>query len=160
MGYDIENDDVTEIFGRFKDLEIDEFSDIESLYNSAVNILISGGVIGWAQDRAEFGPRALGNRSILADPSKKEAQLYVNKSVKFREPFRPFAPAILEEELDNYFYTDELNAKIYENHPLYFMLMILKAKPLAHEKLPACIHVDGTSRVQIVSKKTNPKFYF
>ena len=158
LGYDISDDNVKDILIKYPNYNYKEFSSIDQLYQVAVQSLINENVIGWAQDRAEFGPRALGTRSILADPSKKESQLFVNKTVKFREPFRPFAPAVLEEYLDDLFETEEIQTK-YKNNPLNYMLTTLPVKKLAYTLIPACIHVDGTSRVQVVTKNINPKFY-
>ncbi len=100
--------------------------------------------------RSEFGPRALGNRSILANPARPEMKDILNERIKHREAFRPFAPACLVENAAEYFDL-EVEAP--------YMLLIAQARPLAHEKIPAAVHADGTSRVQTVSREGHPDFY-
>lgn len=109
-------------------------------------LLVDGKIIGLFQGRMEFGPRALGARSILADPRKKEMKDKVNNSVKFREWWRPFAPSILEE-----YYFDYLDAK----HLSPFMILSFPVKKDKRDKIPAVIHVDGSTRPQSVNKKIN-----
>ena len=106
-----------------------------------------GKVIGFYSGHSEYGPRALGNRSILADPRRKNMRNYINKHVKHRELFRPFAPAVLQEDSKKFFGI--------ENSP--YMLRV--SKTIRHKKIPAVVHVDKTARVQTVSKKNNSKFY-
>jgi carbamoyltransferase len=120
----------------------------------AAQLLYKGCIIGWFQDRMEFGPRALGNRSILASPTDKNVKELINKKVKFREEFRPFAPAVLKEHAEEYF-------TIYQaGHLLYpYMLCTVTTKPNMVEKIPAVVHVDGTARIQVVEEATNPKFW-
>ena len=118
-------------------------------YNSkyVAKVLSHGKVIGFYSGSSEYGPRALGNRSILADPRRKNMRNYINKHVKHRELFRPFAPAILQEDSKSFFGI--------ENSP--YMLRV--SKTIRHQKIPAVVHVDKTARVQTVSKKNNSKFY-
>jgi carbamoyltransferase len=98
----------------------------------------------------EWGPRALGNRSIVVDPRRPEMKDILNKRVKHREPFRPFAPSVLEE------YTGEY----YEHsYPSPFMLLAYKVRPEKRSEIPAPTHVDGTGRLQTVSQKTNPLYW-
>jgi carbamoyltransferase len=111
-----------------------------------------GHLIGWFQDRMEFTHRALGNRSILADPRKLEMQLKVNTAVKYRETFRPFAPAVLEESASKIF-------KIDKKTKVPFMEKAVLVRNSWRKKIPAVVHVDGTARVQTVNKKFNPSFY-
>lgn len=112
--------------------------------------IANGKIVGWFQGRMEWGPRALGNRSILADPRRNEMKDVLNKRIKNRESFRPFAPSILEEKAGDYF----------ENaHPSPFMLFTYKVKPDKRNIIPACVHIDGTARLQTVSKKTNPRYW-
>lgn len=125
----------------------------EKLINLAVDALLSGKVIGWFQGRAEWGPRALGNRSILADPRLEKMKDIVNIKIKFREPFRPFAPSVLAEKAAEYF---EMG-KTTKSHPLKFMLYTLPAKK--RDLIPAVTHIDGTSRIQAVDQETNPLYY-
>jgi carbamoyltransferase len=115
------------------------------LLSETAKRLADGKVIGWFQGRAEFGPRALGSRSILADPRNPEMRDKINQMVKKRESFRPFAPVILEEKCTTYF---ELE------HPSPFMLETCSVKPF-HD-LPAITHVDGSARVQTVNRRDNP----
>ena len=107
-------------------------------------------VIGWFQDRIEFGDRALGNRSILADPRNAKMKKIVNEKIKYREIFRPFAPAILKEEVKKFFYEPN------ESKYMETALLIKKEK---RKFIPAVTHKDGTARLQTVDKKFNPKFY-
>ena len=115
-------------------------------------LLAAGKVIGWIQGRSEFGPRALGNRSILADPRPPENKDIVNRMVKKREAYRPFAPAVKEERAGVYFETDG-------NSPLAYMTLVLRVRDGARQTLGAVTHVDGTARVQSVSRRTNPMFW-
>ncbi len=116
----------------------------------AAELLAAGQVIAWVQGGSEFGPRALGNRSILADPRGAKMKDHVNERVKHRQGFRPFAPAVLAERAAEYF----------EGHTHSpFMLLAQGVKPEMRERIPAVTHVDGTARVQTVHKETNPRFY-
>lgn len=116
----------------------------------AAELLAKGQIIGWYQGRAEFGPRALGNRSILADPSRAKMKEEINARVKFREEFRPFAPAVIEERAFDIF-------KI--NEPSPFMTVACDVHDAWKTKLPATTHVNGTARVQTVHKDANPRFH-
>lgn len=107
-------------------------------------------VIGWFQDRSEFGPRALGNRSLIADPRKAEMKDILNSRVKHRQPFRPFAPIVLYERMQDIFEGEE-------DSP--FMLIAKNVRPEWRDKIPAIVHVDGTARVQTVRESTNPMLY-
>jgi len=113
-------------------------------------LLADGKILGWFQGRLEFGPRALGNRSILVDPRRAEMKDILNHRVKHREPFRPFAPAILEERCGEYFDSA---------HPSPFMLLVYNVKPEKRSVIPAITHVDGTGRVQTVSRSQNPIYH-
>lgn len=116
----------------------------------AAALLADGKTVGWVQGRAEFGPRALGNRSILADPRRRDAKELLNSRIKFREEFRPFAPSILNEFGDTYF--DD-----YQESP--YMERALRFKRDMREKVPGVVHVDGTGRLQTVKREWNPKYY-
>jgi carbamoyltransferase len=113
-------------------------------------ILADGNVIGWFQDRSEFGPRALGNRSIIADPRTPEMKDILNSRVKHRQPFRPFAPIVLEERADEIFLGPG-------DSP--YMLMAKQVHPDWKDKIPAVVHVDDTARVQTVNETANPRLY-
>jgi len=115
----------------------------------AARLIANGKVIGWFQGRSEVGPRALGNRSILADPRRSDIQEYLNKRIKHREWFRPFAPSVLKENVKEYF-------KFNDTSP--FMLFSFPAIPERQTEIPGVIHADGTARIQTVTKKNNPLF--
>jgi len=117
---------------------------------TGAELLASGNIIGLFQGRMEFGPRALGNRSIIADPRNPRMKDKVNDSVKYRENWRPFAPSILEEYYDEYFDTKFSSP---------FMILSFPVKKEKKDLIPSAIHVDGTARPQSVSKKVNP-FYW
>lgn len=116
----------------------------------AAELLSQGRVIGWLQGRMEFGQRALGARSILADPRQADMKEIINAKVKFREPFRPFAPSVLEERVNEFFHCD---------HSAPFMTEIYAVRAEKKAVLPAVTHVDGTARVQTVCKSENPIFW-
>jgi carbamoyltransferase len=116
----------------------------------AADLIADGKVVGWFQGRMEFGPRALGNRSILADPRKAEMKDILNARVKHREPFRPFAPVILAERTGDYFEKD---------YPSPFMLLVYNVREEKRAEVPAITHVDGTGRLQTVSADENAAYY-
>jgi carbamoyltransferase len=112
--------------------------------------LSDGKITGWFQGRMEFGPRALGNRSILADPRRPEMKDILNARIKHREPFRPFAPSILEEATGDYFD---------QSHPSPFMTLTYNVRPEKLDEIPAPTHVDGTGRLQTVRRDQNQRYY-
>jgi carbamoyltransferase len=120
------------------------------LYDYVSNRLINAGVIGWFSGRAEFGPRALGARSILADPRRLDAKDLLNAKIKRRESFRPFAPSILKEYVDEYFEVNDV---------VPFMEKVFPIKPEKHASIPAVTHVDGTGRLQSVDQHVSPRYY-
>ena len=109
-------------------------------------------IIGWFQDRAEWGPRALGNRSILADPRKDNIKDIINEKIKKRENFRPFAPIVMKDEAFKFFEMDQ-------NKDIPYMNEVLLAKPITKKLYPGIVHADGTSRVQTVDTVNNKKIY-
>jgi carbamoyltransferase len=131
------------------------FDQEDQLIAFVVDQLQSGKVVGWSQGRFEWGPRALGSRSILADPRRADMKDIVNVKIKFREPFRPFAPSILADRAEEYF---EL-PRAAEHYPARFMLYVVDVKGDKREILPAITHVDGTGRLQTVRKEVSPKYY-
>ena len=131
------------------DIKFEEFEEPE-LLNLVTDCLISGGVVGWFQGRAEFGPRALGNRSILVDPRRADAKDLLNQKIKRRESFRPFAPSILAEYVSEYFEIDD---------SVPFMEKVFPIKKEKYHEIPAVTHVDGTGRLQTVSFADNPRYY-
>ena len=130
-----------------------KFIKTKNLYEDVSELLSNNNLIGWFQGRSEFGQRALGNRSILADPRRSNIKDIVNKSIKYRENFRPFAPAILDSYLDEYF---EISL---DEKDFYFMEKTKKFRNSVINKVKGVVHKDGTGRVQTVSKKSNLKFY-
>ncbi len=145
---------------KFSDNEIEEYLKSENinykkyndeeLNNKVTDCLINAGVVGWFQGRAEFGPRALGNRSIIADPTRDDAKEILNLKIKRREPFRPFAPSILKDYVKDYF-------EIVDNVP--FMEKVFQIKKEKRSLLAAVTHVDGSGRLQTVDKNINSKYY-
>jgi carbamoyltransferase len=135
--------------------EFIEISKPENIVEECSQLLADGNVIGWVQGRSEFGPRALGNRSILADPRPSENKNIINRMIKTREDYRPFAPAILEESAREYFEIPEQ----YGANMFSFMNMVLKVRREKQKSLGAVTHVDGSARVQTVSSTTNRLFY-
>jgi carbamoyltransferase len=130
-----------------------EYERADDIVGRTARLLADGRVVGWAQGSSEFGPRALGNRSILADPRPAGNRELINRMVKKREAFRPFAPAVLEEFVDEYF---ELPRKQLR---LPFMIFVVRVRPEKRSLLGATTHVDGSARVQTVSRSTNPRFW-
>ena len=127
----------------------------QELIGKVANFLAEGKVVGWFDGRAEWGPRALGHRSILADPRKEEMKDIVNTKIKFREPYRPFAPSVLVEEAEEYF--DMPNSQIH--YPARYMLFVSKVKEDKRKKIPAITHVDGSARPQLVFRDESPHYY-
>ncbi len=134
----------------------DEIHDTDKLAVLATEDLLQGKVLGLSQGRFEWGPRALGNRSIIADPRNEAMKSVVNEKIKFREPFRPFAPAILEERAGEFF--DDIE-DVEDNYPLRFMLTVYKTRQEKKADLQAVSHEDGTGRVQTVRKELNPLYH-
>lgn len=152
---------MTSCFGsKFSDDEIEEYLKVEgvtysklndeALFDKVSDCLINAGVVGWFQGRAEFGPRALGHRSILADPTRDDAKELLNLKIKRREPFRPFAPSILKEYVSEYF-------EKFDEVP--FMEKVFQIKQEKRSKLAAVTHVDGSGRLQTVDKAVEPRYY-
>jgi carbamoyltransferase len=129
------------------------YEKIDTIAETTADLLAQGHVIGWVQGRTEFGPRALGNRSILADPRPEENREIINSMVKMREAYRPFAPAVLEEFAHAYY---ELPDGVQE---MPYMIYVVNVKSEAQQTLGAVTHTDGTARIQTVSKATNPLFW-
>jgi carbamoyltransferase len=131
------------------------FDDDDKLLDLAVERLQQGNVIGWFQGRFEWGPRALGNRSILADARNPNMKDIVNTKIKFREPYRPFAPSVLAERTEEFF---ELPNAM-EHYPARYMLYVVPVRPSKHSVLPAITHVDGTGRLQTVFEDASPRYH-
>lgn len=133
-----------------RQLRYQEFPSYELLCKYTAERIAEGKVVGWFQGRMEWGPRALGNRSIVVDPRRPEMKDILNSRIKHREPFRPFAPSILEERVGEYFD---------QTYPSPFMLMTYRVKPDKQSIIPAPTHVDGTGRLQTVGKEQNPLYW-
>tara|TARA_Y100001936_G_C16084705_1_gene680749 strand:+ start:199 stop:1926 length:1728 start_codon:yes stop_codon:yes gene_type:complete len=145
LGSKFTNDEIKEKLEQFSV----QYKFSENIYEETASALKNGKIIGWFQGSAEFGPRALGNRSILTSPFPKSMKDYLNSRVKFREEFRPFAPAILYEHTKEYFLLDQESPH---------MLIAVKVKENKIDKIPAVVHIDNTARVQTVTKENNLKF--
>lgn len=120
------------------------------LTQAAAQAIADGKIVGWFQGRMEFGPRALGNRSIVVDPRRGDMKDILNARIKKREPFRPFAPSVLEEQVGEYFE---------QTHPSPAMLMVYQVKAEKRSVIPAVTHVDGSGRLQTVSSRDNPLYH-
>ena len=145
----------TEEFLRAENIPYTRMKDEDAVLDRVVDALESGAVVGWFQGRGEWGPRALGHRSIVADPRKPGMKDVVNTKIKFREPFRPFAPSVLVERASEIF---ELAAA--ERHmPARYMLYVVDVKTEHRERVAATTHVDGTARLQTVDREVSPLYY-
>ena len=142
-------------FLRDSNIPFERFDDEEKLVGRVVDALQAGKVVGWSQGRFEWGPRALGHRSILADPRRPDMKDIVNTKIKFREPYRPFAPSVLVERAGEYFQLDDPAG----HYPARFMLYVVDVNPDKQHLLPATTHVDGTSRPQTVHRNVSPRYY-
>jgi carbamoyltransferase len=127
-----------------------EFLDDSALYERTVAAMLAGKIVGWFQGKMEFGARALGNRSLIADPRRTDMRDIINLRIKFREKFRPFAPSILEEQVDEWFEIDE---------PTPYMEKVFPIRAEKRALIPSVTHVDGSGRLQTVSKATNPRYH-
>ncbi len=141
-----------EIEKAIKDSKVDykRFDSDEETIELTAEMLANGAVIGWFQGRTEFGPRALGNRSVLVHPGRPDAKDLINAKIKRRESFRPFAPSILREYVNEYFEQED---------DVYFMEKVFMIRPEKRNGLPAVTHVDGSGRLQTVHKDVSPKYY-
>ena len=136
-------------------VEYRRLDDEEALARAMASDLVAGKVISVARGRFEWGPRALGNRSILADPRREDMKEIVNTKIKFREPFRPFAPAILEERAADYYELSDADS----SYPLRYMLAVYKARKDKQAAIPAVTHTGGTGRLQTVRREWNPLYH-
>ena len=134
-----------------KSYKIEYFENFTELSKKAAEVISEKNIIFWFQDAMEWGPRALGNRSILANPTSKNIKNFINKKIKKRENFRPFAPAVLEEYASQFFDMHD--------HLSPYMNVVFRAKKETLKSLPEIVHADDTARVQTVSEKDNKKFY-
>jgi carbamoyltransferase len=125
-------------------------ADEGELVRQTAQAIADGKVVGWFQGRMEWGPRALGNRSILADPRRADMKDILNAKIKRRESFRPFAPSVLREAVSEWFEQDD---------DVPFMMEVFQIRPKHRELVPAVTHVDGSGRLQTVHKETNPRYH-
>lgn len=155
-GPSFSNDEILgSIENRRKDLsdqkcDIALLHDETTLYDKTADAILAGSVVGWFQGRMEWGPRALGNRSIVCDPRRSDMKDILNLKIKRRESFRPFAPSILREAVDEWFEEDD---------DVPFMMKVFQIREEKRSQIPAVTHVDGSGRLQTVSKETNPRYY-
>ena len=129
-----------------------EYSNEDDMTESVISALTAQKIVGWFQGRFEWGPRALGNRSILADPRNSQMKDTLNLKIKFREPFRPFAPSVLSEGVDKLFNSNNIAAQ----YPSRFMLYTI---PIENNSIAAATHVNSTARLQVIHRETNPLYY-
>jgi len=137
-----------------RDVTAQRYDDVDELLSVAAERLAAGEVVAWAQGRLEFGPRALGNRSILGDPRDAKMRDHINELIKQREEFRPFAPAVVSESASEYFEIEEGKERYYPH-----MLFVAQTRPKYRDQLGAVTHVDGSARLQTVDKEENPRFW-
>jgi carbamoyltransferase len=136
--------------GAWGEVRIESLRDENRLANETAEAIARGDVVGWYQGRSEWGPRALGNRSILADPRRADMKDVLNSKIKRRESFRPFAPSVLEERTGEWFTID---------YPDPFMIKVYPIRPEKRPLVPAVTHVDGTGRLQTVARSSNPRYW-
>jgi carbamoyltransferase len=136
--------------GVWGEIRVESVIDEEHLASETAAAIARGEVVGWYQGRSEWGPRALGARSILADPRRSDMKDLLNLKIKRRESFRPFAPSVLEERVSDWFSID---------YPDPFMIKVYPIRPQQRHRIPAVTHVDGTGRLQTVSRRTNPRYW-
>ena len=148
LAKEFSNDEIEKTLQSYKINYVKE----ENIAKTVAEYIAKGYIIGWFQGRMEYGERALGNRSILADPRNEKMKDIINASIKFREGFRPFAPAILKEEVTDFF-------DIPENINVPYMEQVYPIKENMKSKIPAVAHADGTGRLQMVDKNINSRFY-
>ena len=139
-----------EAFLKSEGVEYIRYESDAELYDVVSDALVDGKVIGWFNGRAEFGPRALGGRSIIVDPRRADAKDLLNSKIKRRESFRPFAPSILSEHVKDWFELDE---------PVLFMEKVFPIRPERHDEIPAVTHVDGSGRLQSVYADATPRYH-
>ncbi|HXX02840.1 MAG TPA: carbamoyltransferase C-terminal domain-containing protein [Xanthobacteraceae bacterium] len=150
LGADYSERDLHELMDRRLVRLVTKTAVSDDVCADTARLLSQGRIVGWFQGRSEFGPRALGNRSILADPRKADMKDHLNRRVKHRQSFRPFAPVVLAERSAEIFASDR---------PSPFMMLAEAVRPDWRERIPAIVHVDGTARLQTVRREDNPKLH-
>jgi carbamoyltransferase len=154
LGSSYSDDEIREFLEK-NDIAYEYIEDDEEFYDFVAQRLAEGYVGGWMRGRFEWGPRALGSRSIIADPRKVEMKEKLNSKIKFREAFRPFAPSVLEERANEFFEIPEAE----KHYPARFMLYVTPVREEKRSVLPAITHEDGSGRLQTVYKETNPGYH-
>ena len=149
-------DEAIEAFLTKNDIPFKKYDDDEEFYEFVAQSLVDGKVCGWYRGRFEWGPRALGSRSIIADPRKAEMKELLNAKIKFREAFRPFAPSVLSERAHEFF---EIPEDAEKHYPARFMLYVAPVREEKRSDLPAITHEDGSGRMQTVIKEVNPGYH-
>ncbi len=149
LGAHYTNDEIEQVL-KEANINYTRYNNDEETIEHTAELLANGAVVGWFQGRTEFGPRALGNRSVLVHPGRQDAKDLINSKIKRRESFRPFAPSILREYVNEYFEQDD---------DAFFMEKVFLIKPEKRAGLPAVTHVDGSGRLQTVHKDVSPKYY-
>ncbi len=149
LGAHYTNDEIEQVL-KEANINYTRYNKDEETIEHTAELLANGAVVGWFQGRTEFGPRALGNRSVLVHPGRQDAKDLINSKIKRRESFRPFAPSILREYVNEYFEQDD---------DAFFMEKVFLIKPEKRAGLPAVTHVDGSGRLQTVHKDVSPKYY-
>ncbi|MCK5245139.1 MAG: hypothetical protein KAJ90_07705, partial [Desulfobacterales bacterium] len=153
LGKTYSADEIRKVVDKYRDkdnIKITEYQNMQDLYDVIVQHIENGGITSWWQGRSEFGPRALGNRSILVDPRNKDMKDILNSRVKFREDFRPFTPSVLKERSTEFFTLDIESP---------YMLLAPYLKTGKAKIVPAITHVDNTARVQTVDREINERYY-
>ncbi len=169
LGPCVEEKDIRSLIKKFK-ASATKYDDFDSLTNDVANFLKDGNIVGWVQGRMEFGPRALGSRSILADPRNAEMQQKLNLKIKYRESFRPFAPSVLIEDAPTYFELEGASPYMLLVKPIkknlrkqvpanYNQLNVRQKLYYSRSDLPSITHIDFSARVQTVHLKTNPRYH-
>lgn len=154
LGYENKDSDIEKFIIK-NNIKAEKLSDTD-LIKKVASLLLKKKVVGWVRGRFEWGPRALGARSILADPRDKKMKDLVNAKIKFREAFRPFAPVCLYEYGNKYF---ELGKNGLNQQPLQYMIAVVPVRPEWQSKLGAITHVDGTARPQLIKRPSNPMYF-
>jgi len=147
LGVDYSENNMHELMNRRLVRLVTKTASSKNIFADTARLLSEGQIVGWFQGRSEFGPRALGNRSILADPRDPEMKDHLNRRVKHRQSFRPFAPIVLAERAAEIFDSDQESP---------FMMLAAAVRPHWRERIPAIVHVDGTARLQTVRQEDNP----
>jgi carbamoyltransferase len=150
LGVDYSEKDTHELTNRRLVRLVTRTTSSKNIFADTARLLSEGQIVGWFQGRSEFGPRALGNRSILADPRDPEMKDHLNRRVKHRQSFRPFAPIVLAERAAEIFESDRESP---------FMMLAAAVRPHWRERIPAIVHIDGTARLQTVRQEDNPILY-